>query len=234
MKIFKSIRILSIILIFVFCFFKLKNLNSTFFTNKFFVVYDSLFSQEIISEVKEFINKNFIKKSLKKSSKILLDKFSIIKNVKFQKNHIDFFTITINSEAPLYLINDNFIFSQNGKIFSKYFFKNENIENLEKITLNTEIEKLDNQTKNFLKNIYDELSQEYKISWENHNLVKLKNKNQNFTIITTDQFFPDKNTLEICKKINNEFSQNQNIKGTHEVIMDLRFSKQIVVSIKGG
>ncbi len=234
MKIFKNVKILSIILIAIFCLFKLKKINSLLLTNKFFIVSDSIFSNEINNQINEFINKNLVQKSLKEASKILMDKFSFINNIKIQKKNLTYSTIIINGDSPLYQINDGYIFSQSGKILSKDFFKNENINSLETITLNSDVKNLNSQTINFIEKIPASLTDEFKIFWENDNSIKLKSKNQNFTIITTNKYFPDNKISEICKKLYQEVLQNPDVKQNTEVITDLRFSNQIVVSLKGG
>lgn len=233
MKIVKSIKIILILLILIICFFQIKKFFGRILTSdNYFIECDQRFSQQLSSNIVEFINKNLKKKLPADFVSTLKKQFPIIETVILQRKNYGYVNVTVKSTIPLYKINYDLVFSNNKMLFPKSYFAENLVESLDGV----EIKNLDPNSKEimeFLNSLSNEIAKNYQIVWLSKNRIELKDKHDEiFTYLITYNLKPDQKILDTCHRIlQNLLEQNQKGKKKkyEKLFADLRFANQIVI-----
>ncbi|MDR3647197.1 MAG: FtsQ-type POTRA domain-containing protein [Candidatus Babeliales bacterium] len=220
-----------VVFAFLIIFFKAKSFYSNIqVSKKYFLVLDNQLSESLATSISEFINQNLAGLTPKEFNQRLQEKFPIIKSVVIRRTNPDFLTVIIQIHEPVYQINDDKIFSHNGKIFSKEDY-HDNFSGLEAIRVRENLEKSEllNELKKFDSK---DLVQDFVIEWLNKNKIILTNKIEpNFFIIIKHNKIPDQKTIQLCHKLYQEHLQAKpKIKKNRNIVFDLRFAEQIILS----
>lgn len=235
MKTQKKILYIVSIVILILTVFQFKKFYSNIKTSdKYFIICDPIFSESLSADIKKFINSDLKKKFPQDFTTLLQKKFPIVESVIIKRKNPDFLIIILNSCVPIYKINNTLVITKNEKLLPLTNFLPQVTENLENIDIHELSGDLSDDLKLFIKKLNPEIPQDYNITWKNKNYITLKDKTANLVIVFEHNQIITKKLIKNCRNIFREKLKDLNKANDKQIIADLRFANQIVISLVKG
>ncbi len=216
---------------YILCFFK-TNLNICVITNP-------SNSAEINDKVKDLINSGLYKSRAIKIAEELKAIFPAIKSIEKISKGSCRKVIKVQTDLPVFMINNNRVITSGSKIISNSFYSPEFYENLNNFFLeDREVSPAEEALIfNFFKNLNPEVFEKYRIIWHNKTVITLLDKEDSFFYIKTEHEtgFPEKlweSVNKIKDKVKTENSKSKKRKNSIWCA-DIRFGDKIVLTLKG-
>lgn len=146
-----------------------------------------------------------------------------------------FFTLEV--QKPLYILNTDFVITENKQVVPRSLYTTECNKNIPTISVPSYAQHslLDNLCLEMLQKIPQKIYDLYRFEWINECDAFLYHKNNsNFIIRCNNNAIPTEELVKYCQQIQDEYT-HLNIIKNHQLIADIRFADQIILySKKGG
>lgn len=206
-------------------------------------VIDRLFSRSMQLEIKAFIDAGY-KKS--KSPSNLLPKieahFPAIKSVVIDMQNPEFLNFSIQSYQPIFLLNDEHVICQYGKMFAKSIFSQEKLAQLENISFDgVPVPKNVDRLIRFFESLIDPILQDFSVRWIDKHAIWLDQKQgngreQDLSLLVGYDTVPTNSDVVRCRNLRGQISdkpckdkRGRPCKNNTTWVCDLRFDQQIVL-----
>ncbi len=218
--------------------------NSNLCFEKIEFEFESIYSQKVESEIR-----NFIKNQIQGATLLSFDQNEFYKNLKTNFSIIKQFECHINAltiylkivgAKPYCLINNNWVMCNKKQLFSTDLFDQFNLNNLKNITLNDKSYQnhLPKDLYHFIKQIPQEHWEYFDINFTKSTEIYLTPKNEalNYCFVTNEKNIFDKPTMakaqELYKKLihDGNFIKKMKLKKNQKLVLDLRFKNRIITS----
>jgi hypothetical protein len=202
-------------------------------------VIDPFFSRAMQLEIKDFIDTAY-KKS--KSPSNLLPKieshFPAIKSVVIDMQNPELLNFSIQTYQPIFLLNDEHVICQTGKMFSKATFAQEQLLKLENISFQgAPTPKSVDRLMIFFESLTDPILKDFSVRWIDKHAIWLDQKQgQNLSLLVGYNVVPNKHDIMQCRNLRGQIvdkpckdKRGKPCKNNMTWVCDLRFDQQIVL-----
>ncbi len=203
-------------------------------------VIDHFFSHATQLEIKNFIDQAY-KKS--KNPTNLLPKieshFSAIKSVVIDMQNPETLKFTIQSYHPVFLLNNEHVICEQGKLLSKAIFDPKALTNLENIVFEgVPVPKSVNRLMNFFESLTNyAVVQDFSVRWIDKHAIWLdQKKGQDLSLLVGYDLVPNKHDVARCRDLRGQIidkpcknKRGRPCKNNMTWVCDLRFDQQIIL-----
>ncbi|MBV8661216.1 MAG: hypothetical protein JO129_03680 [Candidatus Dependentiae bacterium] len=202
-------------------------------------VIDRFFSRSMQFEIKDFIDKAYKKQ---KSPSNLLPKieshFPAVKSIVIDMQNPEYLNFSIQAYHPIFLINNEQVVCEHGKIFQKLIFAQNELEKLENISFNdTPTSKNINLLMIFFNSLTDNFLKDFSIRWIDKHAIWLDQKQgQELSLLVGYHVTPTQNDIMQCRNLRGQISdkpckdkRGRPCKNNMTWVCDLRFDQQIIL-----
>ena len=208
--------------------------------NCIFVI-DRLFARSMQLEIKDFIDAAYKKN---KNPKNLLPKieshFPAIKSVVIDMQKEESLNFTIQAYHPIFLINNEHVVCQYGKMFAKAIFAQDELSKLENISFDDAPtpKKVELMAK-FFESLTDKIFEDFSIRWIDKHAIWLdqkQGKGQDLSLLVVYDTVPRNSDIAQCRDLRGQIidkpckdKRGRPLKNNTTWVCDLRFDQQIVL-----
>lgn len=206
-------------------------------------VIDHVFSPTIQLEIKSFIDQAYKKN---KTPSGLLPKieshFPAVKSVIIDMHNPDALHFAIQAYHPIFVINDEHVICEQGKMFAISMFAQDQVKKLENIVFDSvpTPKNVDRLTK-FFASLQDPIFQDFSVRWIDKHAIWLDQKENNghkkdLSLLVGYDIVPNQNDVQQCRNLRGQMpdtvckdKRGKSCKNNVTWVCDLRFDRQIVV-----
>ena len=202
-------------------------------------VIDPFLSRSMQLEIKGFIDEAY-KKS--KSPSNLLPKiesnFPAIKSVIIDMQNPEQLNFSIQTYQPIFLLNDEHVICQQGKMFSKATFAQSELDKLQNISFEgAPTPKSVGRLMTFFESLTDPILQDFSVRWIDKHAIWLDQKEgQDLSLLVGYNVVPNQHDIMQCRNLRGQISdkpckdkRGKPCKNNTTWVCDLRFDQQIVL-----
>jgi|GEM_PF-1188202 len=206
-------------------------------------VIDRFFSRSMQNDIKKFIDKAY---QNNKSPSNLLPRieshFPAIKSVVIDMQNPEVLNFSIQSYKPIFLINDEHVVCQHGKMLEKKIFASGELKKLESIAFNeAPAPKKVDRLVNFFNSLTDPILKDFSVRWVDKHAIWLDQKEghgraKDLSLLVGYDFVPNQRDVKQCRNLRGKISdkprkdkRGRPIKDNITWVCDLRFDQQIVL-----
>ena len=202
-------------------------------------VIDHIFSQTMQLEIKDFIDQAY-KKS--KSPSNLLPKieshFSAIKSVVIDMENPEFLKFTIQAYHPIFLLNNEHVICEQGKMLSEETFAPKELAQLQNISFEgVPVPKSVERLTTFFESLQSPILQDFSVRWIDKHAIWLDQKEgQDLSLLAGYKIVPSKYDIAQCRNLRGQIvdkpckdKRGKPCKNNTSWVCDLRFDQQIVL-----
>lgn len=203
-------------------------------------VIDRFFSRSMQLEIKDFIDKAYKKQ---KSPSHLLPKieshFSAVKSVVIDMQNPEYLNFSIQAYQPIFLINNEHVVCQYGKMFDKAIFAHNELEKLENVSFDTApTSKSIDLFMIFFNSLMDvSILKDFSIRWIDKHAIWLDQKQgQQLSLLIGYHVVPTQSDIMQCRNLRGQISdrpckdkRGRPCKNNMTWVCDLRFDQQIIL-----
>jgi hypothetical protein len=240
MTAFQKSIVCSVLLLSFMWFFRLPKPDMTLvYPDDCVFIIDRLFSKTMQFEIKDFIDQAY-KKSKNPSNLLphIESKFPAIKSIVIDMHNPELLNFTIQTYQPLFLINDEHVICQGGKIFEKSIFADYQLYTLQNIVFDdVPTPKNVDRLIHFFERVTQPVLQDFSIRWINKNTVWLDRKQgQDISLLLGSEGIANIHDIEQCQNMRAQITdppckdkRGKPCKNKVTWVCDLRFDQQVVL-----
>jgi len=204
---------------------------------------DNLFSRPMQLEIKKFIDQAY--KKSKMPSHILLpieSHFKEIKSIVIDMNNPEALHFTIQAYQPLFIVNNEQVICQYGKMYPQHVFSSKALQSLENISFQGALTPVNQERLvQFFQSLSTPILKNFSIRWMHKHDIWLDSKDnkdnlQNLALLVSYQRAPTEQDIQQCRHLRGQMSdkpaKDKRGRLSHDQetwVCDLRFDQQIVV-----
>ena len=197
------------------------------------VLGDDRFSQLLDNAIRAFLDQNKHLVNLTKFD-LLKNNFPMIDHLKIKYTGLNKINVQFASQDLMYRLGSKLVLTKNSDVFLTSDFSHAALRDLPVIYLHNLAESpndIEPEQKLLLQNLSDFVIQDYEIHWHNLNQIYLVDKqNSSFKLLIRSDQIITLQLLAICQKLLVDYLANHKNKKNREIVADLRFNGQIIVS----
>lgn len=206
-------------------------------------VIDRFFSRSMKLEIKDFIDKAYKKN---KTPSNLLPRieshFPSIKSVVIDMQNPEILNFSIQSYQPIFLLNDEHVVCQHGKMLEKKIFASNELSKLENISFDeAPVPKKVDRLVSFFNSLTDPILKDFSVRWVDKHAIWLDQKEgsgrvKDLSLLVGYDFVPNQRDVMQCRNLRGQVSgkpskdkRGRPLKNNMTWVCDLRFDQQIVL-----
>lgn len=202
-------------------------------------IIDRLFSRSMQTDIRGFIDKAYKKN---KSPSHLLPRieahFPAIKSVIIDMQNPEILNFAIQAYQPVFLLNNEHVICQYGKMFDKTIFADHELAKLENIVFDgAPTPKSVGRLMTFVASLTDPILKDFSIRWVDKHAVWLDQKHgQDLSLLVGYDTVPNQHDVMQCRNLRGQISdkpckskRGKPCKNNTTWVCDLRFNQQIVL-----
>lgn len=200
---------------------------------------DKLFSKSMQLEIKKFIDDAYKKNKIPSHLLPRIEShFPEIKSVIIDMQNPDALNFAIQTYQPIFLLNDEHVICQFGKLFGKNIFSQDSLAQLENISFDgvatpKNIERL----MNFFEVLIDPILKDFTIRWIDKHAIWLDQKQgPDLSLLVGYEYVPTLQDIAQCRNLRGQIvdkpckdKRGKPCKNRVTWVCDLRFDRQIIL-----
>ena len=142
-------------------------------------------------------------------------------------------TLQIQSRPLLALINDQEVATAAGLLFDKNNFSDQSLQNIKRVQVPAEqcTQMLAPVVHDWIERMPADLFASFAVTWVDENAIELKSKNDSQLVIRCSHTQSvDQLCAQACAQAKDEMVQQRSLERHQELVADVRFDRQIIIS----